>query len=351
MIRKVIPCDVKEVAERTLEFIGSTEMQDRDGEVIRANGWNLKNYQQNPVFMWAHNYTAPPIGKASAVWVDDKSLKFNIEFADRDTYEFADTVYRLYKGGFLKATSVGFLPEDWEDGDGEKEPRRSYTKQELLELSAVPVPSNPEALVSARDSGVITAKEFKDLKPETTENYHRVPVPEEEGKHDDHKIRTIDISKEEGIKALYCVDCKKNITYLFDKDRWSMEEAQEWVDEHKMVKETEREKNTSQGEIKDEMDYCKSLIRDNGMNPEVTEEAWELVRQVMRLTGADIPDDISAKVGATLNAKNRQALENAKQNIQSVLDSAQDNDEPKSDTYSEIKELVEECLNQAIGRN
>lgn len=66
--------------------------------------------------------------------------------------------------------------------------------------------------------------------PETTENYHRIPVS---SGHDNHDIKTITISSEDGIKALYCTDCKEIVTYLFDVDKWTMEEAQDWVDEHK----------------------------------------------------------------------------------------------------------------------
>ncbi len=49
--------------------------------------------------MWAHNYDDPPIGEAVKVWVDDSKLKFHIQFAEKDEYEFADTIYKLYKGG------------------------------------------------------------------------------------------------------------------------------------------------------------------------------------------------------------------------------------------------------------
>lgn len=66
--------------------------------------------------------------------------------------------------------------------------------------------------------------------PETTENYHRIPVS---SGHSDHEIKTITVSGEKGIKALYCIDCKEIATYLFDVDKWTMEEAQEWVNEHK----------------------------------------------------------------------------------------------------------------------
>lgn len=284
IIRKVITNEVKEVSDRVLQLIGSTEKQDRDGEVIKADGWDLKQYKKNPVIMWAHRYDQPPIGKALNVKVIDGKLTFKVEFADAETYEFADTIYKLFKGGFLNATSVGFVPLEWEDGDGEKNPKRIYTKQELLELSAVPVPSNPEALVTAREQGLITVKEFdfitkqkyqceciacgykleseehcRDIKcpecggemrrlerpgvgqegaegttkPEETENYIRIPVPGEEDKHKEHKIRWITVSEPKGIRGIYCIDCKKIITYVFDKDKWSMEEAQRWVDEHK----------------------------------------------------------------------------------------------------------------------
>lgn len=63
--------------------------------------------------------------------------------------------------------------------------------------------------------------------PETTENYHRIPVAK-------CKVTaTIDISKKQGIRALYCGKEKKVHTYLFDVDKWTMKEAKKWVTEHK----------------------------------------------------------------------------------------------------------------------
>lgn len=66
--------------------------------------------------------------------------------------------------------------------------------------------------------------------PETTENYHRIPVS---SGHSNHELRTITVDSGKGIKALYCTDCKEIVTYLFDVDKWTMEEAREWVDSHK----------------------------------------------------------------------------------------------------------------------
>ncbi|MFW9991927.1 MAG: XkdF-like putative serine protease domain-containing protein [Candidatus Odinarchaeota archaeon] len=61
--------------------------------------------------------------------------------------------------------------------------------------------------------------------PETTENYHRIPVR-------DCKI-TATINIGDGIKALYCGNEKQIATYLFPVDQYSMAQAQAWVKEHK----------------------------------------------------------------------------------------------------------------------
>jgi len=67
--------------------------------------------------------------------------------------------------------------------------------------------------------------------PEVTENYIRIPNPKHAGCASKN-LRTIDISPNKGIKALYCIDHRKIKTYLFDKEKWTQSEAQAWVDEH-----------------------------------------------------------------------------------------------------------------------
>ncbi|KKL75637.1 hypothetical protein LCGC14_2052890, partial [marine sediment metagenome] len=99
--------------------------------------------------MYAHDYRSLPIGKAPKVWLAGGKLKNTVQFPPEGTYEFADIVERLVDTGYLKTESVGFIPQKWEDGDGDKGPRRTYLKQELLEISIVPVPSNPDALRNA----------------------------------------------------------------------------------------------------------------------------------------------------------------------------------------------------------
>ena len=62
----------------------------------------------------------------------------------------------LYRQRFLRAVSVGFRAKAFvfrKGRDGSTD-GVEYTKQELLEVSAVPVPANPMALAKALDGGL-----------------------------------------------------------------------------------------------------------------------------------------------------------------------------------------------------
>lgn len=316
---------------RVLEFIGSTEAEDRDGEIIRAEGWVLDNYLKNPIVLWAHRYDQPPIGRCVGVKIDSGKLVFQVEFADIETYAFADTIYRLCKGGFISATSVGFVPIEWEDGDE----GRIFTSQELLELSIVPIPSNPEALVSARAAGVITHKEFRvmkqssEVKVEETEDYFRVPVAKEEGKHKDCKIRTIDISEKDGIKALYCIDDKVNITYLFDKKHdWTMEKAKQWVKDHS--------KRVSQAEVKDELDYLVALLQDGNLNEENMVMAKQVSDVIKRITG----NDMSENDTKALTNRHKEMVKEAMDACKGAMDTMDEHHKVHNKAHKDHKDLL-----------
>ncbi len=45
-----------------MAFVISTDEIDRHGGVIQAQGWQLDAYLNNPVFLWAHDYSRPVIG-------------------------------------------------------------------------------------------------------------------------------------------------------------------------------------------------------------------------------------------------------------------------------------------------
>jgi HK97 family phage prohead protease len=158
-IRKHFHTEIKEVdGNMTLQFAISSNTLDRDGDTIDPAGWNLENYRQNPVVLWAHDYGEPPVARSLKEWVDDEKLKSRAEFTPKELYPFGFMIFQMLKGGFLNTTSVGFRPEEWNFAEGaERKFGIDFKRQELLEYSVVPVPSNPQALIEARSVGIDTA--------------------------------------------------------------------------------------------------------------------------------------------------------------------------------------------------
>ena len=129
----------------------STGDVDRHGDVVSPDGWRLDSYRRNPVVLWAHDYRHPAIGRAPAVWREGPALLARIEFAPT---QFAGQVAALYRDGYQRGVSVGFRPLRFE----ERRDARSgaflgirFLEQELLEISAVPVPANRAALLRGWD--------------------------------------------------------------------------------------------------------------------------------------------------------------------------------------------------------
>lgn len=146
-------------ANLTFVAVASTEDEDRDRDVLRQNGWDLKNFKKNPVIPWSHNYWELPIAKSMRTWVDstNKRLLFKPKFDGND--DFSKKIFNKYANGFLTSFSVGFrgiesTPRDeanpWFGG-------KEFTKMELLEVSAVAVPANPNANVnlSFEEAGMV----------------------------------------------------------------------------------------------------------------------------------------------------------------------------------------------------
>lgn len=160
-----------ETADATLDFVASTATLDRYREVIEPAGWKLGSYRRNPVFQNAHNYgdILFTLGKALVTEVrkvgERQALCQRIQFAT-EINPVARIAYGLYKGGFLNAVSVGFIPLKWEDGNKTNEAdgtnaRRRYLEQELLEVSAVAIPANPDALALGVKSGAIAKADLQ----------------------------------------------------------------------------------------------------------------------------------------------------------------------------------------------
>lgn len=141
-----------ETDTRTVSMIFSTEANDTFNTTFRAAGWRLDRFRKNPVLLYGHDDRGLPIGRCKNVRVEGRKLVGDVEFADAETYPFADTVYRMVKGGFLNAGSIRFEPIKWQMRD---DGGIDFLEQELLEFSIVAVPANAECLVTARSVGGI----------------------------------------------------------------------------------------------------------------------------------------------------------------------------------------------------
>ena len=145
----------EDLGDRRLRFICSTGDVDRDNDVIDQSGWSLSAYRSNSVLLWAHDHSVLPIGKAVSIGVEGGKLVAVFEFAK---HQMAQEVFELYRGGFMRAVSAGFQPIEFVRNEARG--GFDFVKQELLEVSAVPVPAQPRALIAAGEAG-ISVKEIR----------------------------------------------------------------------------------------------------------------------------------------------------------------------------------------------
>ena len=154
LVRKTATAEIDETQDRTMSFVASDESIDRYGDVIQADGWQLGNFRRNPIFLWQHSY-ADPIGTVAQIGVQGNRLLARVKFAAAGVNTKADELWRLAKAKVLRAVSVGFTVNSDADFELIRKPSGEvigvrYLRQELLELSLVAVPANPNALAIAR---------------------------------------------------------------------------------------------------------------------------------------------------------------------------------------------------------
>lgn len=100
--------------------------------------------------MFGHDSYDLPIGKTVDIYTEGDKTYAVIEFAAA-IYDKAATIWEMVKNGILRTVSVGFINEEYEGNE--------LTKNELLEISIVPVPANPNAILLAAKDGLISKKD------------------------------------------------------------------------------------------------------------------------------------------------------------------------------------------------
>jgi len=108
------------------------------------------------VLLFAHN-SREPIGIVEPIEVEGKRLIAHAKLAKEGSNPVADVVWAMIEQDMLRASSVGFMPTKdpnpiWRDDDEDSGILTGFefVGQELLELSVVSVPANPNALALAK---------------------------------------------------------------------------------------------------------------------------------------------------------------------------------------------------------
>lgn len=144
--------------QRTLDIVASTSERDRHGDIVEPEAFTetIGSFLANSVILACHQHrlsdgSSPVIGSAKpeTVNISKKDVTMTIRFA---TTELGEQYWSLYRDGHMKAFSIGFIPLEFIDEKDEKLGWiRTYSKIELLEVSAVPVPSNRRALAKVKE--------------------------------------------------------------------------------------------------------------------------------------------------------------------------------------------------------
>lgn len=145
---------------RVAAFRAATPALDRHGTRILPQGIRTEAFDRNPVFLWGHDgYAragAPPdpeavIGRVLRHRAGPRAFDVEVEFAPAEANPRAEQALKLVRAGFLGAVSIGFLPlRSHEERLPDGRSALVFDAVELLEVSLVPVPSNPEALALVR---------------------------------------------------------------------------------------------------------------------------------------------------------------------------------------------------------
>ena len=132
-----------DAAGKPLTIVAATEGRKDDGLNLVMKGAELGRFQANPVVGYGHSYWGRdglPIGRSDDTRIDGERLLMDVVFDQED--EFARKVERKYRAKMMNAFSIGFsvwgiddsgTPEGWE----------------LFEVSAVPLPMDPNAVVES----------------------------------------------------------------------------------------------------------------------------------------------------------------------------------------------------------
>ncbi|MBQ2371553.1 MAG: HK97 family phage prohead protease [Bacteroidales bacterium] len=179
----------KKEDERTITFVASDSTRDSAGTVLNQDNWDLTRFNSNGIIGYQHKVyggwddTDNPdnvIGKGHA-YVEDGKLMVDITFEPKEINELAEKIYQKVLFGSLRAVSVGFLPiGKGRFGEGADAETYYFAGQQLLEVSVVNIPANPNALRKSMEAENDFLEAERKRLLEETKVEEPAPEPQEE---------------------------------------------------------------------------------------------------------------------------------------------------------------------------
>ncbi len=135
--------DIRQVDEekRIIEGIATTPVLARDGDILETAGISFKL----PIpFLYRHK---EPMGNVVSANVSDAGITVRVQIGPSGISQTLDEAWNMVKAGLVRGLSIGWrtIAEMYDKEIG----GYRIMKSEWLELSAVPVPADPNATITA----------------------------------------------------------------------------------------------------------------------------------------------------------------------------------------------------------
>jgi hypothetical protein len=312
--------------------IANANVVDRVDERLDPRGIEIEHYMLNNILLADHMYfTDAAVGLVDKLETEDDGVHFEAWVGHPKKGPLTEkqkSIRTLVAQGIIKTVSVGFIPKKikapvYSDEGTMIEPA-VIEKWELLELSVVSVPANPLATFEMRGKDVTlneTGKgSVKTLTNTTNEAKNKSKI--NSGK----KQLEIIYEKESdlwywfwgGVKIAQAdLDSTTVQTLIFDKEKYSMEEAVEWAKEHDYKA--------------DKVDETDGFYRLRQRNPDDFDD--DSFRTI------DLEDGVQAVIGKLKNDISEDAMD--EKTAQELLDTVKDLVTMSRDTNSKLLRSIE----------
>jgi hypothetical protein len=163
--------------------ICSDQRVGRDNMVVFSDGLSFTNILLSGSMQWAHDDSLLPIAVPKRVQVERdlpyKPVRIFWKYVSRDANPFAGQVEDLVAAGCLRALSLSWMPIKWEYSD-DRPGGVDFLAADAIEVSFVPSPALPTALIDAQRSRPIDTKPLYEWAQHAleTRSYRALPRPQ-----------------------------------------------------------------------------------------------------------------------------------------------------------------------------